>query len=355
MAFEINLISLFFQASLVVKLVLITLLLISFVSWWFIIEKYITFKRAERDIYEFNKIFWTNNDLEKIFTKLQRKEKLIGLEQVFVSGFKEFSKKEKKPPNLDQIKKILEITISRCEEEFSKRLPFLSTAASVSPYIGLFGTVWGIMNAFGGLSQLTQVSITVVAPGISEALIATALGLFAAIPALVSYNWNLNKINSFVNEYSNFSEELIIFFLTKLMRAKNPKKYLAEINVIPYVDIMLVLLLIFMVTAPFIIQGINVDLPKVDSAPIDDFENNSLTISINSSGKYYLELDTFKDQELTLEKIENELKKIITSNKVEVFIRADSQVIFDDVAKLMSSLQKLKPNSINFLTEPKND
>lgn len=139
------------------------------------------------------------------------------------------------------------------------------------------------------------------------------------------------------------------------MRAKNPKKYLAEINVIPYVDIMLVLLLIFMVTAPFIIQGINVDLPKVDSAPIDDFENNSLTISINSSGKYYLELDTFKDQELTLEKIENELKKIITSNKVEVFIRADSQVIFDDVAKLMASLQKLKPNSINFLTEPKND
>ena len=139
------------------------------------------------------------------------------------------------------------------------------------------------------------------------------------------------------------------------MRANNPKKYLAEINVIPYVDIMLVLLLIFMVTAPFIIQGINVDLPKVDSAPIDDFENNSLTISINSSGKYYLELDTFKDQELTLEKIENELKKIITSNKIEVFIRADSQVIFDDVAKLMSSLQKLKPNSINFLTEPKDD
>ena len=222
MAFEIDLISLFFQASLVVKLVLITLLIISFVSWWFIVEKYITFKRAERDIYEFNKIFWTNNDLEKIFTKLQRKEKLIGLEQVFVSGFNEFSKTEKYPPNFDQIKKILEITISRCEEEFSKRLPFLSTAASVSPYIGLFGTVWGIMNAFGGLSQLTQVSITVVAPGISEALIATALGLFAAIPALVSYNWNLNKINSFVNEYSNFSEELIIIFSNQIDESQKP-------------------------------------------------------------------------------------------------------------------------------------
>ena len=105
MAFEIDLIFLFFQARLVVELVLITLLIISFVSWWFIVEKYITFKRAERDIYEFNKIFWTNNDLEKIFTKLQRKEKLIGLEQVFVSGFKEFSKKEKILQILIKLKK----------------------------------------------------------------------------------------------------------------------------------------------------------------------------------------------------------------------------------------------------------
>ena len=94
--------------------------------------------------------------------------------------------------------------------------------ASVSPYIGLFGTVWGIMNAFGGLSQLTQVSITVVAPGISEALIATALGLFAAIPALISYNWNLNKINTFINEYSNFSEELIIILAKEIDENKRP-------------------------------------------------------------------------------------------------------------------------------------
>ena len=109
----------------------------------------------------------------------------------------------------------------------------------------------GNNECFGGLSQLTQVSITVVAPGISEALIATALGLFAAIPALISYNWNLNKINTFINEYSNFSEELIIILAKEINENKRPKKYLAKINVIPYVDIMLVLLLIFMVTAPF--------------------------------------------------------------------------------------------------------
>ena len=139
------------------------------------------------------------------------------------------------------------------------------------------------------------------------------------------------------------------------MRTRDPKKYLAEINVIPYVDIMLVLLLIFMVTAPFLIQGINIDLPQVDSEPIKDFENNSLTISIDSKGNYFLELDTFKNISMDLIKLESELLKIIPKNKIEIFIRADSQVIFNDVALLMSSLQKLKPNSINFLTEPKDD
>ena len=139
------------------------------------------------------------------------------------------------------------------------------------------------------------------------------------------------------------------------MRTREPKKYLAEINVIPYVDIMLVLLLIFMVTAPFLIQGIKIDLPQVDSAPIEDFENNSLTISIDSKGNYFLELDTFKNISMDLMKLESELIKIIPKNKIEIFIRADSQVIFNDVALLMSSLQKLKPNSINFLTEPKDD
>ncbi len=139
------------------------------------------------------------------------------------------------------------------------------------------------------------------------------------------------------------------------MRTRDPKKFLAEINVIPYVDIMLVLLLIFMVTAPFLIQGIKIDLPQVDSAPIEDFENNSLTISIDSKGNYFLELDTFKNISMDLMKLESELIKIIPKNKIEIFIRADSQVIFNDVALLMSSLQKLKPNSINFLTEPKDD
>ena len=139
------------------------------------------------------------------------------------------------------------------------------------------------------------------------------------------------------------------------MRVKHSNKYLAEINVIPYVDIMLVLLLIFMVTAPFLIQGINVDLPKVESPAIEDFENNSLTISIDKAGNYYLEIDTFKNISMDLSELEFELNKIIPNNKIEVFIRADARVIFNDVAVLMSSLQKFKPNSINFLTNPQDD
>ena len=139
------------------------------------------------------------------------------------------------------------------------------------------------------------------------------------------------------------------------MRAKHSNKYLSEINVIPYVDIMLVLLLIFMVTAPFLIQGINVDLPKVESPAIEDFENNSLTISIDKEGNYYLEIDTFKNISMDLSELEFELNKIIPNNKIEVFIRADARAIFNAVAVLMSSLQKFKPNSINFLTNPQDD
>ena len=138
-----------------------------------------------------------------------KKEELVGLEQIFFAAYKEFKDANHKNTDFDSIKKILEISISRNIEELSKRLSFLSTVASVSPYIGLFGTVWGIMNAFGGLSQLTQVSITVVAPGISEALIATALGLFAAIPAVLAYNVFTNSIEKIISECESFSQDFI--------------------------------------------------------------------------------------------------------------------------------------------------
>ena len=211
MTYELDIISLFFDASFVVQMVMIILIGLSLTSWWFIFDRWITLSRVEKDIFNFEKFFWSNANIEDLFTKVQKKEKKIGLEQIFYVGFEEY----KKSRSLNDVKKVMEIVSLRNEDDLEKRLAFLSTVASVSPYIGLFGTVWGIMNAFGGLAQLTQVSITVVAPGISEALVATALGLFTAIPALISYNWSISRIERILKNYSNFTEEFLILLSRK--------------------------------------------------------------------------------------------------------------------------------------------
>lgn len=210
-SFELDIFTLFLQASLVVQLVMIILLSASISSWWVIFERWTTLSRTRRDMFNFEDYFWSSKELDLVFKEISRKQKKIGLEQIFFVGFEEFNKSK----SISDAKKVMEITISRHEQVLENRLSFLSTVASVSPFIGLFGTVWGIMNAFGGLAQLTQVSITVVAPGISEALVATALGLFTAIPALISYNWNVSNIDKILKSYFNFSEEFLIILSKK--------------------------------------------------------------------------------------------------------------------------------------------
>ncbi|RZP00307.1 MAG: hypothetical protein EVA49_01600 [Gammaproteobacteria bacterium] len=190
---------------------MIILLSASISSWWVIFERWTTLSRTRRDMFNFEDYFWSSKELDLVFKEISRKQKKIGLEQIFFVGFEEFNKSK----SISDAKKVMEITISRHEQVLENRLSFLSTVASVSPFIGLFGTVWGIMNAFGGLAQLTQVSITVVAPGISEALVATALGLFTAIPALISYNWNVSNIDKILKSYFNFSEEFLIILSKK--------------------------------------------------------------------------------------------------------------------------------------------
>ena len=134
------------------------------------------------------------------------------------------------------------------------------------------------------------------------------------------------------------------------------RRYLTEINVIPYVDVMLVLLVIFMVTAPFMIQGIDIDLPEVNSQPIEKANLENVTISINSKGEYFIDLDSLKDEIFKINELREELTKILKNNSsIEIYIRADKKVIFAEVAKLMALLQDLKPNAINFITEPIDD
>jgi biopolymer transport protein TolR len=134
------------------------------------------------------------------------------------------------------------------------------------------------------------------------------------------------------------------------------RRYLTEINVIPYVDVMLVLLIIFMVTAPFMIQGIDIDLPEVNSQPIEKANLENVTISINSKGEYFIDLDSLKDEIFKISELREEIAKILKNNSsIEIYIRADKNVIFGEVAKLMSLLQDLKPSAINFITEPIDD
>ena len=137
-----------------------------------------------------------------------------------------------------------------------------------------------------------------------------------------------------------------------------PKKrrHLTEINVIPYVDVMLVLLVIFMVTAPFMIQGIDINLPEVNSQPIDKANLENITISINAEGKFYLDLDSLKGKAFLINELKQEIQKILKNNSsLEIYIRADKNVMFGEVAKLMSLLQDLKPDAINFITIPIDD
>ncbi len=140
------------------------------------------------------------------------------------------------------------------------------------------------------------------------------------------------------------------------MLSSKKRRYLTEINVIPYVDVMLVLLVIFMVTAPFMIQGIDVDLPEVESQPIEKANLENVTISISSVGDFFLDFESSKNKAFSIVELKEELLKILKNNdSIEIYVRSDKEVIFGEVAKLMSLLQELKPGSINFITEPVDD
>ena len=209
---ELSFLDLILGASFLVQLVMVILFILAGISWWFIFDKWLTLSRAKKDIFIFENEFWNSKNIDNIFNDLKRKQDISGLSQIFIISYEEFLKNSNLEKSEKRINKATEIIISRQEESLENGLSFLSTIASVSPFIGLFGTVWGVMNAFSGLAQVTQVSINAVAPGIAEALIATALGLFAAIPALISYNWSVKSIDAIIRSYENFSSELLITY-----------------------------------------------------------------------------------------------------------------------------------------------
>ncbi|MDU9415121.1 protein TolQ [Pseudomonas sp. zfem005] len=200
------------DASLLVKGVMAILLFASLFSWYLIVQRGALLARIERQVKAFQARFRGTADL----TQLQRRDDAdedAALERIFQAGYQEFAQLRREPgivPErvVDGVERALYVAIAEQEERLEKGLTFLATVGSVSPYIGLFGTVWGIMNSFIGLSQVQQATLSTVAPGIAEALIATAIGLFAAIPAVIAYNRFSARAQGLVARYYAFGNEL---------------------------------------------------------------------------------------------------------------------------------------------------
>jgi biopolymer transport protein TolQ len=201
------------HASIVVQLVMLLLLGASLVSWTMIFRKWAMFRSAARAAERFESRFWSGGNLNQMFKELaQNEEKLAGMDSVFVAGFKEYSRLEKQKniqpmEILEGVQRAMRVALTREVDYLETHLSFMATVGSTSPYVGLFGTVWGIMHSFQALSSVQQATIASVAPGIAEALIATAMGLFAAIPAVIAYNRYSNDLERLVTRYEIFMEE----------------------------------------------------------------------------------------------------------------------------------------------------
>jgi biopolymer transport protein TolQ len=214
---DMSLFTLISGASLPVQLVMAVLIITSLVSWWYIFIKFFTIKNAEEDAEKFESGFWSGGDLNKLYDGLSTgRRKPQGMASIFEAGFKEFIR-HKQQANIESKMEVSDVmegarramraSYNRELDDLDAHLPFLASVGSVSPYIGLFGTVWGIMNAFRGLSSVAQATLSQVAPGIAEALVATAIGLFAAIPAVIAYNRFASSVDRLSVRYESFMEE----------------------------------------------------------------------------------------------------------------------------------------------------
>jgi biopolymer transport protein TolQ len=200
-------------ASVVVKLVMLLLLGVSLVSWTMIFRRRAALKSAQAAADAFEDRFWSGGDLSVMYREISsRPDDAIGMAGIFEAGYSEFGRLRKQSGTdarsvVEGAQRVMRVVLSRETDDLETHLSFLATVGSTSPYVGLFGTVWGIMNSFRGLGNAQQATLSMVAPGIAEALIATAMGLFAAIPAVIAYNRYSNDVERLINRYDNFLEE----------------------------------------------------------------------------------------------------------------------------------------------------
>jgi biopolymer transport protein TolQ len=222
---ELSIWSLFVEASLLVQMVMFLLLIASIISWTIIIEKWRTLKAAREDSITFENRFWSGIDLADLYKQITPdRENLSGIAAMFEGGFGEYARLKNQggvePMDIvEGAQRSMRVAMVREFDRLESNLSFLATVGSTSPYIGLFGTVWGIMNSFRALGSAQHATLSMVAPGIAEALIATAMGLFAAIPAVIAYNRYANDLERLENRLENFKDE----FATLLQRQVHVK------------------------------------------------------------------------------------------------------------------------------------
>ncbi len=213
MTTNLNPLELVLQASLIVQIVMALLLLASIVSWAIMLRKRSELRRAQSDADRFEEVFWSGGDLSAMFRSIDQSRRLTkGMEAIFEQGFREFTRMRQHGVSAAELiegaRRGMRVALLRESDRLEHSLSMLATIGSTSPYVGLFGTVWGIMNAFHGLGNVQQATLAMVAPGIAEALIATAMGLFAAIPAVIAYNRYADQVSRIELRYDTFAEEL---------------------------------------------------------------------------------------------------------------------------------------------------
>jgi len=210
---DLSILHLVTNASFLVQMVMLLLVIASVISWALIFRKGRQLKDARRSMEDFESRFWSGGDLAELYQEVAALAKPgRGGESIFCAGFRNYLKLLKQPglsPGevLDGTRRVMRVELNREADWLENHLSFLATVGSISPFIGLFGTVWGIMNSFRALGNVSQATLAMVAPGIAEALIATAMGLFAAIPAVIAYNRYITDVERLVNRYDNFLEE----------------------------------------------------------------------------------------------------------------------------------------------------
>lgn len=224
---DMSLWSLVARASFTVQLVMLILLCASVLSWVIIYLKYDVLKNARKEAMRFEDQFWSGINLGDLYARVKKNsDDVSGMSRIFISGFTEYIRVHKQAGNntemmLSGVQRSMKVALAREEEKLDAHLSILATIGSISPYIGLFGTVWGIMRSFTALGSVQHASLAMVAPGIAEALIATAMGLFAAIPAVIAFNRYAERVDSLSISYENFAEE----FATILQRQSHSSRH----------------------------------------------------------------------------------------------------------------------------------